>query len=139
MDYNKCKDLLVKHEGIILHAYQDSLDFWTIGVGRLIDARRGGGISTKEAMYLLDNDIEEKVEDLNKVIPWWKDLSDNVQIVLVNMTFNLGINGLLGFHHFLEALKNRNYEDASRYMLESRWAGQVGDRAIELSNMIKEG
>jgi lysozyme len=40
---------LRRDEGEVLHAYQDKYGYWTIGVGRLIDARKGGGISVEES------------------------------------------------------------------------------------------
>ena len=39
----KTVEQLRRNEGEVLHAYQDHLGFWTIGVGRLIDKRKGGG------------------------------------------------------------------------------------------------
>ena len=61
---------LKKEEGVIPHAYQDHLGFWTIGVGRLIDKRKGGGLSADEIDYLLSNDINRFVAGLEKALPW---------------------------------------------------------------------
>jgi GH24 family phage-related lysozyme (muramidase) len=41
------------HEGRVLHAYRDSLDFWTVGVGRLIDVRKGASLPAS-ILYQLD-------------------------------------------------------------------------------------
>lgn len=60
------------------------------------------------------------------------------QRVLVNMAFNLGMTGLLGFKTTLLAMEQGRYEDAAR-MLRSRWAGQVGVRAERLSEMMRTG
>ena len=65
---------LRRDEGEVLHAYSDSLGYLTIGVGRLIDARRGGGISGDESAYLLRNDIERKTGELLRRAPWVAEL-----------------------------------------------------------------
>jgi len=130
---------LKRDEGVIPHAYQDSLGYWTIGVGRLIDKRKGGKLTTEEIEYLLMNDIDEKVADLDKHIPWWRGLSPVRQRVMINMCFNLGIGGLLKFKNTLAMIKSGNYEGAARGMLNSLWAKQVGKRANRLSDMMRNG
>lgn len=130
---------LIRDEGEVLHAYQDAEGFLTIGVGRLIDKRRGGGITHEESLYLLQNDILRKIEDLDRELPWWRKLSKVRQRVLLNMCFNLGIGGLLGFKNTLAAVESGRYEEATKGMLSSRWAKQVGARAERLAKMMKEG
>jgi lysozyme len=132
-------DELIRDEGEILHAYADSLGYLTIGVGRLIDKRRGGGISKEESRYLLSNDIKETESQLDIRLPWWRVLSATRQRVLLNMAFNLGIDGLLGFKNTLLAIKQGDYERAAKGMLASKWAKQVGARANRLAEMMKNG
>lgn len=130
---------LIRDEGEVLHAYQDTEGFLTIGVGRLIDKRRGGGITREEALYLLQNDILRKMEDLDRELPWWKKLSQVRQRVLLNMCFNLGIGGLLKFKNTLAAVESGRYEEAAKGMMASKWAKQVGARAERLAKMMREG
>ena len=68
---------LERDEGRVLHAYQDSRGFWTIGIGRLIDKRKGGGISNEEADLLKRNDIARFKRDLDRVAPWWRTSGRN--------------------------------------------------------------
>lgn len=124
-------------EGVVPHAYQDSLGYWTIGVGHLIDKRKGGGLSDKIIAWILYEDIQSKVGELDKKIPWWRELSGDRQDALVNMAFNLGTDGLLGFVKFIAMLKEGKYREASIEMLDSLWAKQVGDRAIRLARVIR--
>lgn len=124
-------------EGVVPHAYQDSLGYWTIGVGHLIDKRKGGGLSDKIITWILYEDIQSKVGELDKKIPWWRELSGDRQDALVNMAFNLGTDGLLGFVKFIAMLKEGEYREASIEMLDSLWAKQVGDRAIRLARVIR--
>lgn len=130
---------LRRDEGIVPSAYQDSLGYWTIGVGRLIDKRKGGRLRDEEIDFLLMNDIAEKEEELDAAIPWWRTLSDARQRVILNMCFNLGIKGLLGFKNTLAMVKAGDYDGAAAGMLSSKWAKQVGARATRLSEMMKEG
>lgn len=132
---------LIRDEDEILHAYQDSEGYWTIGVGQLIDKRKGGKISQAASRFMLQESITEKIADLDKYLPWWRELSEVRQRVLVNMCFNMGIGntkkGLLSFRNTLAAIKDGRYDDAARGMLASKWARQVGDRAKRLAYMMK--
>jgi lysozyme len=133
------RDLISKHEGRVEYAYQDSLGYWTIGVGHLIDKRRGGAIPESIIDALLDYDIDAVKAELFKELPDVAKLDEVRQAVLIDMAFNLGVSGLLGFHNFLLAVHKADYAAASVDMLNSRWATQVGHRAIELSHMMKTG
>lgn len=139
MNIKELTDDLKRDEGMVLHAYTDSLGFITIGIGRLIDERRGGGISEDEAEYLLRNDIARVVKNLDFYLPWWKLLSEPRQRVLANMCFNLGIAGLLTFKRTLAAVKEGRYSDAADGMLQSKWAKQVGNRAKRLAEVMRTG
>lgn len=130
---------LKRDEGFRSSAYQDSLGYWTIGYGKLIDARKGGGITTDEATFLLDNEVGRVIQQLENNIPWFLELDDTRQHVLINMCFNLGIHGLLGFKNTLARIREGKYEEAAQRMLESRWAEQVPNRAFRLSEMMRTG
>jgi lysozyme len=130
---------LRRDEGVIDHAYQDSLGYWTIGVGRLIDKKKGGRLTDEEIDYLLLNDIKECTADLDKNLPWWRSLTDARRRVLVNMRFNLGMAGLLGFKNTLRFIETGDYKKAASNMLLSKWAKQVGQRANRLAVMMEKG
>lgn len=126
--------LLIKHEGMRLFVYNDTMGIPTIGVGRNL---RDHGITEAEARYLLENDIKDFTQQLSESLYWFDDTPDTVKLVLTDMCFNLGIAGLLQFHKTLEHIKNENYNEASREMLKSKWAKQVGARAVELAIILK--
>lgn len=108
----------------------------TIGVGRNLD---DVGLSDEEIAFLLRNDINHVCADLDRELPWWRQMNDARQRVLANMCFNLGIRGLLGFKNTLAAMKEGRYKDAAAGMLVSKWAGQVGARAQRLAKMMEVG
>lgn len=130
---------LRRDEGVVEHAYQDHLGWWTIGVGRLIDKRKGGRLTDDEIDYLLANDIAEKERELEASVSFYKRLDEARKGVLLNMAFNLGVQGLLGFRNTLKLIETGKYEEASKEMLKSKWAKQVGDRAVRLSKQMLTG
>jgi lysozyme len=126
-------------EGCVLHAYKDTLSYLTIGYGRLIDKRKGGGISQDEAEYLLENDIDRKLAELRDRLPWFDKLDDPRKGVLLNMAFQLGIAGLLNFKNTLAEINEGNYERAAANMLKSKWAQQTPNRAKRMAKQMETG
>lgn len=126
-------------EGLRLHAYQDHLGFWTIGYGRLIDQRRGGGISEAEAEYLLRNDVLRVTADLARRRPDFETLPENVQAALVNMGFQLGVPGLMQFRNMWAAIDRRDWDAAADHALDSRWADQTPNRARRVTDLMRKG
>lgn len=133
------KEQLYADEGEKLSAYQDHLGFWTIGVGRLIDSRKGGGLTKEESEYLLDNDIRRKTAEVKAAIPWFENLSEARQGVLLNMAFQMGTEGLLKFKKTIAMIEAGKYEAAAAGMLNSLWAKQTPERAARLSKQMRDG
>ena len=138
MDKAKIRGILIQHEGVIPHAYQDHLGFWTIGCGRLIDQRRGGGLSEPEIFYLLNNDIDKCFKDLADGVfrDEFDTFPDDIQAVLISMRFQLGYGGFRGFKKMIQAFKDKNYPEAARQMKDSNWYKQTPKRAEELIRMV---
>lgn len=132
----KVKERLRKEEGLRLKPYRCSAGKLTIGYGRNIE---DNGISIGEAEYLLENDVKSVIQQLNVKIPWINTLTENRQVVLVDMAFNLGIGGLLLFKNTLAMIQRGDYEAAAKAMLQSKWATQVGSRAEALSELMRLG
>ena len=130
---------LRRDEGIKPSAYQDHLGFWTIGVGRLIDARKGGGLRPDEIEYLLANDIKDRARALLAALPWFGALDDARQGVLLNMAFQLGTAGLLAFKNTLDQVRLGQYKRAAEMMLQSKWATQTPERAARLAKQMETG
>ena len=126
-------------EGEKLSAYQDHLGFWTIGIGRLIDARKGGGITKEESSYLFQNDLKRKRDEVRRALPWFDKLDEVRQGVLLNMAFQMGTQRLLGFKNTLAMVEAGDYEAASRGMLNSLWARQTPNRAQRLARQMAIG
>ena len=138
MNMDALLEQLVEHEGLRLKPYRCTAGKLTIGCGRNLDDR---GISKDEALYLLRNDIKKCINDAEAVIgsQVWEGLSEARKRVLVDMRFNLGAGGIRTFKNTLQAIREGRYDDASRGMLNSKWARQVGRRAKTLARMMLGG
>lgn len=130
---------LRRDEGEVLTAYEDSLGFLTIGIGRLIDKRKGGGITAEESAYLLANDIRRKTAELVRELPWSEHLDPVRFAVLQNMAFQMGVTGLKGFINTLAMVRRGDYAAAASGMLQSLWARQTPARAKRLSEQMRTG
>ncbi len=130
---------LKRDEGLVLHAYEDSEGWLTIGFGRLIDQRKGGGITEHEALFLFTNDLDKVRTGVLKHLPWASSLDEARLGVLLNMAFQMGVEGLLGFAQTLAEVKARNWEGAARGMKRSKWFQQTPMRAERLITQMKTG
>jgi lysozyme len=127
---------LRRDEGVRLKPYTDSVGKTTIGIGRnLTDV----GISQDEASFLLKNDIDKATEQLAANLPWTSELDDARHGALVNMVFNMGIHGVMGFKNTLAHIQAGEYDQAAEGMLASKWAEQVGPRAQRLAIQMRTG
>lgn len=136
VDRNAMVRQLRLHEGERLRPYRCTAGKLTIGVGRNLEDR---GITAEESAMLLSNDISREERELLAALPWVAKLSEVRQRVLLDMSFNLGLQGLLAFKRTLAAIQAGQYQQAAGMMLESLWARQVGQRAQRLSEMMATG
>jgi len=134
MNRDKIKDMLVRHEGLRLHAYKCSEGYLTLGVGRNLDAN---GISEDEAMYILDNDIKRVQEELDRSWGSWRTFPEKARMVCIDMCFQLGISGFMGFRRTRALMEMGMWLEASEEMLDSLWARvQTPNRALYNSRQI---
>lgn len=127
-------DLIKKHEGLSLKPYHCTAEKLSIGYGRNLD---DNGITKEEAEILLCHDILNCENELDLNLNDWRNLSEPRKSVLVNMVFNLGYPRFSKFKKMLQAIEDKDFDRAAAEMLDSRWARQVGNRAIELSEIMK--
>lgn len=132
---DQLRAMLIRHEGLRLKPYADTVGKMTIGVGRNLT---DDGITETEAYFLLDGDIVDHTRDA-QLLPMFAALDPVRQDVLVSLVFNLGLPRLKGFVKFLAALSDQNWEGAAGELLDSKWAAQVGNRSQELAAMIRTG
>lgn len=134
LDFRALSRWLEQDEGCRLRPYYCTSGKLTIGIGRNLE---DNGIGKAEAQFMLENDIVRIIKELDQMLPFWRDLSPNRQAAVVNMAFNLGTFGLSKFKKTLALLESGEFEKAGDEMLRSKWADQVGDRALRISQVIK--
>jgi len=131
----KAKALLLLHEDIKLMPYKCTSGRLTIGIGRNLE---DNGISTSEAFMMLENDILACQTDLSFLIfpHQFYDFPENIQLVLIDMRFQLGGRGFRAFKKMIFAFQNLDYTEAIEQMKDSKWYGQVKTRADHLIKMV---
>jgi len=127
------EDMLIRHEGTSPTPYIDSLGVQTIGIGHNLHKP----LSHAAIMQIFKDDLADARNDCLHAFPWFADLTEARQWVIINMCYNLGLTKLLGFHKFLGAVERGEYETAAVEMLDSLWAKQVKKRARELAALMQ--
>ncbi len=130
------RKMLVKHEGLKLKPYRCTTGKLTIGVGRNL---QDNGISEEEAYLMLEHDIDSVIKVLKARYDWFEKLNAVRKAVVIDMAFNLGIPRFGAFKKTIALIESEDFDEASKEMLRSKWAVQVGYRAKELSEMMKSG
>lgn len=120
-------------EGERFKAYLCSEGIPTIGVGHTKGVKLGDVITKQQSYDWLKEDVTQALADARAVCSSFDELSGPRKGVLVNMAFNLGKTKLAGFKNTLRYINEGNYVQASKNMLLSLWAKQVGARAARLS------
>ena len=134
---SKLIDMLKRHEGSKRYAYFCTSGKLTIGVGRNIDPFGGLGLTEEEIGFLLQNDVDRVEQELVNCIPWVEHIEWQRMDALVNICFNLGLPRFLKFKKALAAAEDQNWELCADEFMDSKWASQVGQRAVELTTLIR--
>lgn len=155
-------------EGDKPRAYKDHLGYWTIGIGRLIDPRKGGRITPEETAILLANDPSRKggtimdwtltpaersmllKNDVKRFTdamadwPAWKRVQGDIprMVAMTSMCFQMG-EGKKGFGGFVNSLRmiaEGRFKEAAANMLLSKWATEdTPARAQRVAAMMRDG
>lgn len=127
---------LEQDEGKRKRPYRCTAGKLSVGVGRNLDDR---GLRDDEIELMLKNDVAESIGECRRLFRMFDSLNAVRQEVLVNMMFNLGFSRLSGFKKMHAALEEGNFVEASRQMLDSKWASDVGSRADRLAKAMRTG
>ena len=143
------KEQIKRHEGEVLEIYEDSLGYLTFGVGHLVkddDPEHGQPVGTPVSQERVDevyeHDFEKHVEETIHVFESkggedFYSLPEDIQHVLINMTFNLGGTRFGKFNNMWKGVIANDWEKVAVEMEDSRWFKQVGRRSIELQEMVR--
>ena len=141
---DQLREELAVDEGCIYKVYLDHLHFKTVGIGHLCregepeyDMEVDTPVSEERVNELFDKDIAWVITDCRKIIPDFDMIPDEVQLILGNMMFNMGINRMGMFKKFLAAIDDRDWRRAAIEMEDSRWHKQVTARANRLIHRME--
>ena len=134
MNKTRLINSIKNHEGKRCLPYCDSEGRLTIGYGHNLDEKP---LTDDVLELLLKHDVEDAITQARRVLPYFDSLDENRQEVVVEMVFNLGLNGFKSFKKMLRALRRRDYATAAMEMLDSRWHEQVGERAEVLAERMR--
>ncbi len=141
-------DTIKTAEGFLAFIYDDATGqpitkgtvvqgYPTIGYGFCVDAFKGSPLPEEVAEFWLTHLLDNLESDLAERWPPFSIQPEDVQGALLNMAYNLGVSGLLGFRLMLGALERGDRETAAVNALDSAWAQQVGGRARRIANQIR--
>jgi len=125
---------LKRHEGYRKFPYTCTAGKLTCGYGRNLE---DVGITQAEAEILLFNDIKNALNDLKIIFTDFEELPEQIQIVLVNMRFQLGSGGFRQFKQMIQACKMRQWHTMANQMRKSKWYTQTPGRAEELASIVE--
>jgi lysozyme len=95
------------------------------------------GISEAEAYYLFENDYRKVEKQLQAFMPWLTNHPEEVRKILINMTFQMGINKVVTFKKMIAAIKAKDYKTAALEMEDSDWYKQTTNRAERLTKRME--
>lgn len=135
LTYSSLEKDLIRDEGWKVRPYRDSRGLLTVGVGHNLDAQ---GLCEEAIVAQLRHDIRAVEDKLDVVMPWWKNKPEQVQRVLVNLGFNLGVDGLQNKWPLTVAhIKAGNYDLAAKAIRSNKvYTSQVGQRAERLAILL---
>ncbi len=142
------------HEGRRYTVYKDTVGVPTVGVGFNLqrgdavrqlsnvganhqNVLRGARLSDEQIDTLLRHDVDVAETVARRLLPNFDELPADIQLVMVDMAFNLGQPRLTQFNNMLAAVRNNDFNRAADEMVDSRWYSQVGNRSRELEQMMR--
>lgn len=144
----------IMYEDMILKAYKCSQGVWTIGVGCTAyedssKVKEGDVINIIRSLTLFHHHHSKAVQNLRCIFKF-KELNEMGEVrknVLVDLIFNMGLSGVKGFPSMIRALKNQDWDRASKELkyadvekeILSKYYQQVGQRAKDNVRKLKEG
>ena len=139
MNIEQLRKELEVDEGVKYEIYNDHLGYPTFGIGHLVrdtDPEAGAAVGTPvtedRVIEAFNEDVETVLNDCTILYRDFNDLPEEAQLIIANMMFNLGRPRLSRFHKMKKAVDNRDWQEASNQMKDSKWYRQVTLRAERL-------
>ena len=122
------------HEGYEPMVYKCTEGHDTIGIGfKVADLK----LSEEVCDLIMAEILDDLISRIERKISWFRYTEDEVKLVIVNMSYQMGLSGVLKFKRALAAMEIKNWGMAADEMLDSLWARQTPNRANELADIIR--
>jgi lysozyme len=120
-----------EEEGFKGVVYKCSEGFDTIGYGTRLP------IIEAEAELIAEYRLNKAKAELTSYL-YNLDISQEAWSILFNMSYQLGVRGVLKFKKMIKALEKQDYKTASKEGLDSLWARQTPKRAKRLMERLSK-
>ena len=144
MNINTLRGELERDEGRVDSIYLDHLGYPTFGIGHLItddDPEHGSPVDTPvsylRVVEAFEDDVQNVLTDCEKLYVQWEHLPEEVQLIIANMMFNMGLTRLSKFKGMKRGVDARNWDVAAAEMVDSKWYKQVTTRADRLVTRMR--
>lgn len=135
------EETLMQAEGFNDALYQDDEGNWTGGWGHLITQpiEIYKDMTRDDWLTVLKQDIHHTLVGLAVFVhrKTWNGLSQNRQMVIAEMAFQMGVQGVVGFTQMWKAIKFGNFKNAAKEMLDSFWGKRYRTRASRLAKVME--
>ena len=89
------------------------------------------------ATMILERKLGELKLRIHKNFPFVLDLPEDIQDVVIEMCYQMGLKGFSKFKKTIAFLRLGKYREAATEMLDSRWSQQTPNRSKKLSDKVK--
>ena len=120
-----------QEEGFSGTVYKCTEGFDTVGYGTKLP------LTKEESELILNHRLNQTKAQLTSYL-YDLDIKQEAWDILFNMAYQLGVNGVLKFKKMIEALRSKDYKEASKQGLDSLWAKQTPQRANRLMKRMSE-
>ena len=137
------------HEGFSARIYKDSVGKPTVGYGFLVTALspdeialNGGNIepmSRETAEKILNLKVAKLQKRVFQCLPWLESKPQGVQDTLIEIAYQLGLAGLMGFRHTLGCIETGDYAQAAKNLRASLLYRQTPKRVEDYIRGLRDG
>ena len=120
-----------QEEGFSGTVYKCTEGFDTVGYGTKLP------LTKEESELILNHRLNQTKAQLTSYL-YDLDIKQEAWDILFSMAYQLGVNGVLKFKKMIEALRSKDYKEASKQGLDSLWAKQTPNRANRLMKRMSE-
>ena len=132
-EFDKLVGLIKGEEDFSATVYKDSLGYDTIGFGINISE----GITEAEGELLLRERLKKAEAGIAKAWKPFKSQTLKIRSALADMSYQLGVHGVLEFKDMLSALAVKDYRKAAEAAENSKWFTETPARAKRVISIIR--